>query len=397
LKAILNGKILTENSVQNEKVLIFNNKILEIVDKDKFYKEDYLKKYEKIEIIDAKGNYISPGFIDIHIHGSGGCDAMDGTIESIKTISETICQNGVTSFLPTTMTMGKEDIYKALDCIRVAKTEIFKGAKVLGAHMEGPFINEKYKGAQSATFISIPEYSFIHDYLDVIKIITLAPETDSNFEFIKKVRNNTDIILSIGHSNASYEEAVAAIDAGISHATHTFNAMTPLNHRNPGVVGAIFNTPISCELIADNIHVHPGAINTLLKVKEKKDVVLITDCMRAGSLSPGHYDLGGQEVVVDDNSARLINGTLAGSILKLNIALKNIYENTDLSLNEVINLVSINAAKVIKIDSTKGSIEENKDADLLILDSNFNILTTFVEGQIVFINKDGVLDESNNC
>lgn len=397
MKAIINGKILTENSVQSEKVLIFNNKIIEIIDEDKFYKEDYLQKYEKIEMIDAKGNYISPGFIDIHIHGSGGCDTMDATLDSIRTISETICKNGVTSFLATTMTMSKKDIYAALDCIRVAKTQSFKGAKVLGAHMEGPFINEKYKGAQSATFISKPEYSFIHDYLDVIKLITLAPETDNNFEFIKKVKNDTDIVLSIGHSNASYEEAVAAIDAGISHATHTFNAMTPLNHRNPGVVGAIFNKSISCELIADKIHVHPAAINTLLKVKEKKDVVLITDCMKAGSLSPGNYDLGGQEVVVDTNSARLLDGTLAGSILKLNVAAKNIYENTNLTLNEVINLVSINAAKVIKIDSIKGSIVENKDADLLILDSNFNVFTTIVEGQMVFMNKDGVLNESNNC
>lgn len=390
MKAIINGKILTKSSILIEKILIFNEKIIEIVDQNKFHEEDYHKKYENLEIIDAKGNYISPGFIDIHIHGSGGCDTMDGALDSIRTISETICKNGVTSFLPTTMTMQKKDIYTALDCIRVAKTQIFKGAKVLGAHMEGPFINEKYKGAQNKTFISKPEYSFIHDYLDIIKIITIAPETDTNLEFIKKVKNDTDIVLSIGHSNASYEEAIAAINAGISHATHTFNAMTPLNHRKPGVVGAIFNKTISCELIADKIHVHPAAMNTLLKVKGKKDVVLITDCMKAGSLSPGNYDLGGQKVVVNNNSARLLDGTLAGSILKLNEAAKNIYENTDLTLNEVINLVSINAAKIIKVDNTKGSIVENKDADLLILDSNFNIFTTIVEGQIVFMNEDGV-------
>jgi N-acetylglucosamine-6-phosphate deacetylase len=396
LKAIIKGKILTENSIESDKVLIFNNKIIEIVDEDIFYREDYDKKYDNLEIIDARDNYISPGFIDLHIHGSGGSDTMDCTIESIKTVSESICQNGVTSFLATTMTMSKADIYKAFDCIRFAKTKNFEGAKVLGAHMEGPFINEKYKGAQSAEFICKPKFSFIHDYLDIIKIITLAPETDSNFDFIKKVKADTNIVLSIGHSNASYEEAMTAIDAGVTHATHTFNAMTPLNHRNPGVVGAVFNSAISCELIADNIHVHPAAINTLLKVKEKKDIVLITDCMRAGCLSPGNYDLGGQEVIVNENSARLIDGTLAGSILRLNLAVKNIYENTNLTLNEVINLVSINAARVIKIDNIKGSIEENKDADLLILDSNFNIYTTFVEGKMVFINKDGVLNESNN-
>ncbi|MHB9940947.1 N-acetylglucosamine-6-phosphate deacetylase [Clostridium sporogenes] len=378
MKAIVKGKIIVGNEILENKVLLFEKKIIDILDRDNvcLSKNDY--------IIDAKGLYISPGFIDVHIHGSGGKDAMDGKIESIKVISNTIAKRGVTSFLPTTMTMAKEHIYKALDVIEQAMNMDLGGAKVLGAHLEGPFINPKYKGAQKVDFIKNPSFDFIKGYENVIKIITLAPEKDENFKFLKYIKENTDIVLSIGHSDATYEQAIAAIDNGISRATHIFNAMTPLNHRKPGIIGAIMNTDISCELIADNIHVHKGAINVLTKIKGKDKIILITDSMRAGCMNNGIWELGGQKVIVKNGSARLEDNTLAGSILTLDNAIKNMKNNIDASLCEIISMVTINPAKDINIYDKKGSIEKGKDSDIVIFDKDINIRMTIVEGNIVY-------------
>lgn len=384
MKIIKNGKIITKGNILIDKALVFEEKILDIIDEKNL--DEYIEKANiaNIEVIDAKGKYVSPGFIDIHVHGCGGSDTMDGTLEDIEIISSNVCKNGVTAFLPTTMTMEKEKIYEALNVIRKSMGIKNKGAKVVGAHMEGPFINPRLKGAQNEKYIEKPDYNFIKEYLDTIKIITLAPEMDKDYEFIKKVKRDTDIVLSIGHTNATYEEAMEAIELGVSHGTHTFNAMSPLHHRNPGVVGAIFNSDVTCELIADKIHVHPGAFNVLINVKGFNKVVLITDCMRAGNLNEGNYDLGGQKVIVKENSARLEDGTLAGSILSLNNGVKNIFKNTNLSLQQVVSMASINPAKVINMEHKKGSIEIGKDADIVVFDEEFNIKTTIVEGNIVF-------------
>ncbi|WP_138207348.1 N-acetylglucosamine-6-phosphate deacetylase [Haloimpatiens lingqiaonensis] len=384
MKIIKNGKIITKENIFIDKVLVFEEKILDIIEEKNL--DEYIEKANiaNIEVIDAKGKYVSPGFIDIHVHGCGGSDTMDGTLEDIEIISSNVCKNGVTAFLPTTMTMEKEKIYEALNVIRKSMGIKNKGAKVVGAHMEGPFINPRLKGAQNEKYIEKPDYNFIKEYLDTIKIITLAPEMDKDYEFIKKVKRDTDIVLSIGHTNATYEEAMEAIELGVSHGTHTFNAMSPLHHRNPGVVGAIFNSDVTCELIADKIHVHPGAFNVLINVKGFNKVVLITDCMRAGNLNEGNYDLGGQKVIVKENSARLEDGTLAGSILSLNNGVKNIFKNTNLSLQQVVSMASINPAKIINMEHKKGSIEIGKDADIVVFDEEFNIKTTIVEGNIVF-------------
>lgn len=384
MKAIVNAKIIMTNHVLEHKALLFDDKIKDIVNIEKFNTSMENNKYGELEIIDAKGNYLSPGFIDLHIHGSGGKDTMDGSIESLKIISSIIAKNGVTGFLPTTMTMDKEKIYKALESIRSGMKFEMEGAKILGAHMEGPFINQIYKGAQKEDYIIEPDYEFIKPYEDVIKIITLAPEKDTNFNFIRTVKKNTDIVLSIGHSNATYEEATSSIENGISHATHLFNAMSPLNHRKPGIVGAAFKSHISCELIADKIHVHPGVFQILIDIKGSNKIILITDSMRAGCMKDGVSELGGQKVIVKNNSARLEDGTLAGSILTLNRAVKNIVENTNLKIYEAVSLVSLNAAKEINLDSRKGSIERGKDADLVIFDEDFCVKRTIVEGKNVF-------------
>ncbi|KHD34875.1 N-acetylglucosamine-6-phosphate deacetylase [Clostridium acetobutylicum] len=381
MKAIINGKIITEDSILENKVLLFDEKIIDIVDEKNL---DRKTTY----VIDAEGNYVSPGFIDVHIHGFSGADTMDGSLDALKTISRDITKNGVTSFLPTTMTMDRQKIYTALDTIREASTKCLGGAKILGAHLEGPFISEKFKGAQAKTHILKPDYDFIKDYIDIIKIITLAPEEDENLEFIKTVKKNSDIVLSIGHSNASYDEAVNAIKNGINHVTHMFNAMTPLTHRNLGIIGAIFNNNIPSEIIADKIHLHPDIYKILIKTIGTNNITLITDCMRAGGLGDGVSELGGQKVIVKDDSARLENGTLAGSILTLNKAIKNVYENTDLKLNEVVKLATINPAKNINVFDKKGSLTNGKDSDITIFNDAFEIKLTIIGGDII---------ENSNC
>jgi len=383
IKAIVNGKLIMRDRIAYDSVIIFEKEIIDIISKDSFlqYKEE---SKEAILVIDAKGNYVSPGFIDIHIHGSAGYDTMDATTEALRTISTTLAANGVTAYLPTTMTMDIDSIYKAFDAIREAMQLEIKGAKILGIHMEGPFINEKYKGAQKADYIIRPDYDIIKDYLDIIKIITLAPEKDENYSFIKKLKGNSKITLSVGHSDASYEETMKAIENGITHATHTFNAMTPLNHRKPGIIGAIFASDITCELIADMIHIHPAIFNILANVKHKDKMVLITDSMRAGCMKDGTYELGGQKVIVKNGAARLQDGTLAGSVLTLNKAVKNMLVHSELEIYEAVAMASLVPAKVINIDNKKGSLEIGCDADIIIFDEDIDVSFTIVEGEIVF-------------
>lgn len=374
MKAIINGKIITRSGVLENKVLVFNETIQQIQE----------EVPTDCHVIDAKGMYIAPGLIDVHVHGSCGADTMDQTKEAIEVISAGISKNGVTSFLPTTMTMSQEDIYGALDVIRLCMNQPLKGAKVLGAHMEGPFINAIYKGAQSDKYIMKPNYQFIENYTDVIKLISYAPEMDDNYSFTKEVKEKTDITLSIGHTNADYNQAKEAFNCGCSHVTHLFNAMTPLNHREPGVVGAALTSDVFTELIADTIHVNQQLFQFVLNNKGKHKMVLITDSMRAGCMKDGVYDLGGQAVFVKDGAARLESGNLAGSVLTLNKAVYNFFKNTDITIDEAIHMASLNPATSIGIVNFKGSLEIGKDADISIFDEEMNCYLTIVEGRKVY-------------
>jgi N-acetylglucosamine-6-phosphate deacetylase len=381
MKALINGNIILKDKILEQYVIVFEKQIIDILSFN-----DYKQKYKNIEEIDAGGKYISAGFIDVHIHGANNSDVMDGTREALENIAQTIAKNGVTGFLATTMTMDKTTIKEALENIK-NNIDIDSGAKILGTHLEGPFINEKYKGAQSKEFIVAPEYDLIKEYVDIIKIITYAPEKDKDFEFTHKMCDcHKDITLSIGHSNATYNIAMEAIEKGARHITHLFNAMTGLHHRNPGIVGAAFNSDVSCEIIADNIHINPANYHIVFRQKSKDKIVLITDAMRAACLKNGKYDLGGQEVHVSNGAARLEDGTLAGSVLRLNGAVKNIYDELDISLVDLINLVTMNPAKVIGVDNIKGSIEKDKYSDFAIFDKDFNVYMTIVEGKVVYNN-----------
>jgi N-acetylglucosamine-6-phosphate deacetylase len=376
LKGIRNGKIILKDKILHNKAVLFNDKIVDLIE-DTNLPGDVLW-------IDAKGNYVSPGFIDIHIHGCNGNDAMDASEEALRSISEKLCESGVTGFLPTTMTMVRNDIHRALLNIRNCMNLNLKGARILGAHMEGPFINPIFKGAQYEKFIIAPEFNIIKDYIDTIRIITLAPERDVNSEFLEIIKEHKHIILSIGHSNATYNEAISAIEKGYKSITHCFNAMTGLHHRNPGIVGAAMNSNVYCELITDTIHVHPAVINVLTKVKVSDRIILVTDSMRAACLKPGTYDLGGQEVIVSSDSARLPDGTLAGSILTMNKAVKNMMINTSCELPEIVKMASFNPAELIGCSSDKGSIEKGKDADLIIFDEDIDVNLTVIDGEVCY-------------
>lgn len=374
MKAIINGKIITRSGVLENKVLVFNETIQQIQE----------EVPTDCHVIDAKGMYIAPGLIDVHVHGSCGADTMDQTKEAIEVISAGISKNGVTSFLPTTMTMSQEDIYGAFEVIRLCMNQPLNGAKVLGAHMEGPFINAIYKGAQLDKYIIKPSYQFIENYTDVIKLVSYAPEMDENYSFTKEVKEKTDITLSIGHTNATYNQAKEAFNCGCLHVTHLFNAMTPLNHREPGVVGAALTSDVFTELIADTIHVNQQLFQFVLDNKGKHKMVLITDSMRAGCMKDGVYDLGGQAVFVKDGAARLESGNLAGSVLMLNKAVYNFFKNTDLTIDEAIHMASLNPATSIGIENCKGSLEIGKDADISIFDEEMNCYLTIVEGREVY-------------
>ena len=374
MKAIINGKIMSRNKVLENKVLIFNEQIMGLEDEAPL----------NCEVIDAKGLYVSPGLIDVHIHGSCGFDTMDDDPLAIKHISQCIAKKGVTSFLPTTMTMEAEAIYKALEHVRYWMNQPLEGATVLGAHLEGPFINETFKGAQPAAHMIKPSFDFIKDYLDVIKLITYAPELDENHYFTKKVKAKTKITLSMGHTNASYEEAVSAFACGCSHVTHLFNGMRPLNHREPGAVGAALSQDVFCELIADMIHVNPGLYQFVLHNKGRDKVVLITDSMRAGCMKDGHYDLGGQPVRVKNGVARLEAGSLAGSVLTLNQGVHNFYRHTDTTIVDAVHMAALNPAKSLGISHRKGSLELGKDADIALFNDEFSCFLTICEGRVVY-------------
>ena len=383
MKAIINGKIILPNEIVENKILLFDEKILGIFD---CIPEEFK---DSVKVIDAKGIYVSPGFIDIHIHGNVGYDFMNTSLYENSLIEKSIASKGVTGYLMTTMTMSKEKIYSALKSARFNiknKNEKVVGAKPLGVHLEGPFLNEIYKGAQDPNFIIPPSSEFIEEFKDIIKVITYAPEKDINLEFTKYISNNTNIVLSMGHTNATYEEAVNAFKSGAKHVSHLFNAMTGLNHRDPGVVGAcLLNDGFKCELIVDTIHFNKDLLNLIVKSKKLEDIILVTDAMEATNMKDGIYSIGGHPVKVENNSARLVsNGALAGSVLNLNDAIKHFYNYTPLLLNEVIRLASLNPAKSLNIDNKKGSIEEGKDADIIIFDDNIECKMTIVEGNIVY-------------
>ena len=371
MRAIINAKFLVDDSILENKILLFEKNIVGFAD----------KVPEEVETIDAKGAYVSAGFIDLHIHGSGGADVMDATPEALETLSSTLLQTGTTSFLATTMTMSTSDIDNALQNIQTHASEV-SGANILGIHLEGPFINVLKHGAQDKEYVQQVNFELIENYMDEIKMITLAPEIAGSEDFVKRLtKEYPHMILSIGHSDASYEESKESFSWGISHATHLFNAMNAYHHRKPGIVGAVFDSDVTCDIIPDLIHTHASALELVHTVKKEK-LMLVTDAMRAGCMVCGTYDLGGRKVVVSEGKAELEDGTLAGSVLKMNEALRNMKIHTTMTIPALVNTVTKIPAQ--KLNIKKGQLKEGYDADIVIFDEDFSIIRTIINGDVKY-------------
>jgi len=373
MKAIVNGKIIHNKKILSGYTILFDEKIVAL---------ERLEPPEQCEIIDAKGSYVSAGFVDMHIHGSGGADVMDATPEALERISATLAEKGTSSFVATTMTMHQDAIISALDNI-VSNGSLVSGAKIRGIHLEGPFINPKKSGAQDPQYIQEPDFSWITPYLEHIRVMTIAPEMKGAEAFIKKISHSyPHIILSIGHSEADYEKAIESFGWGISHATHLFNAMPPFHHRAPAIVGAVFDSEVSTDIIADLIHTHPSILRTVQRVKRDR-LVLITDAMRAGCMKSGSYELGGQKVIVSEGKAVLESGVLAGSVLRLNEAIRNYSVHTEATLAEAVYAATTLPAQ--RLGLSAGVLKEGYDADIVIFDDLVEIQSVYIDGALSYM------------
>ena len=378
IKRMTNGTILWQDKWVLDMDLVYDEKIIGLIGKEEKYDQP-------CQMIDLQGNRVIPGLIDVHIHGYQGSDAMDAKESSLRNISTGIAANGVTSFLATTMTMPMERIVAALEAIRPLVGQHLSGAEILGVHLEGPFINPDYKGAQPEEAILLPEETILGTFHDIIKVVTIAPERQGAMDMIK--RWHESINFSLGHTAADYETAHEAFEIGAKSVTHLFNAMTGLHHRKPGVVGAALTHDCYCELIADGIHVQPVLFPMLKAAKGTDRILLITDCMQGANLPEGEYELGGQKVLVQDGKCTLASGTIAGSVLKLHDGLKRFSQNAACNEIDAIKMATINQARYLGVEASKGSIDVNKDSDLVVMTSDYDILKTIVKGKSVYENQ----------
>ncbi|MEY8627641.1 N-acetylglucosamine-6-phosphate deacetylase [Staphylococcus equorum] len=376
---IENGRIYTEEEIIERGYIIVKNDKITDVGKGDY--EGALTTY------DAQGQHVLPGFIDIHMHGGYGEDAMDASYDGLKHLAESLLSEGTTSFLATTMTQSDENITKALEnIIEYQKQQNdLKAADIVGIHLEGPFISEHKVGAQNPAYVQRPSIEKVQQFQKTannqIKVITFAPEVEGAHETLEALHDQ--IRFSIGHTVATFDETNEAVARGAKHVTHLYNAGTPFEHREPGVFGAAWtNDSLSTELIVDGIHSHPTAIQIAYKQKGNTRFFLITDAMRAKGMPDGEYDLGGQNVIVKGSEARLASGALAGSILKMNEGLKNLIQYTGDSLDNLWRVTSLNQAIALNIESQKGSLKVGKDADIVIVDDEITVQTTIKAGEI---------------
>ncbi|MEC2072729.1 N-acetylglucosamine-6-phosphate deacetylase [Alkalihalophilus marmarensis] len=383
---ITNVEIYEEmNLITNGFIKIHDGKIAEIGSMDTF------KCAETDTVLDYTNEYsLLPGFIDIHIHGANGADMMDSSVESLKTIAEYLPSEGTTSFLATTITQSEDLIEEALK-----QTALYKevkglnlGADMAGVHLEGPFISDKRAGAQPLHHIKEPDIELFNKWQECsnhqIKVVTMAPEETNGLAFLEEVQKNGTVV-SIGHSDATYPVIVEAVDKGLSHVTHLYNGMRGLHHREPGVAGAaIAHSELMVEMIVDGVHIHPTVVKSTYRAKGANEIILITDAMRAKGLGEGTYDLGGQEVKVENGKALLADGTLAGSIVKMDEAVRNMIAYTGCSLRDITKMTAENPAKQTEIWDNTGSITVGKDADLVLLDPHNQVVLTICKGNIAF-------------
>ncbi|MDX2075994.1 MAG: N-acetylglucosamine-6-phosphate deacetylase [bacterium] len=340
---------------------------------------------ENVQHINANGQTLTAGFIDIHVHGGMGYEAMDATPQALNALSVFYAQHGVTAFLPTTWTASHDAILSALTAISAMSETA--GARILGAHIEGPYINPNKPGAQSTEHVrraDMTEFEAWHS-TGVIKLMTIAPEFEENQRLIAFCTAH-NIVTSAGHTDATYDDMRHAITLGLRHTTHTFNAMRPLHHREPGTVGAALLLPeLRCEVICDGVHVHPQMVNLLWRMKGADGVILITDAVRGAGLADGtQYPLDGRVVTIRGGSAYLADNTLAGSTLTMDVALQNFIRFTGGTLDELWRCASLNAARALGVDDHMGSIREGNRADMVLLDPDLRVMMTIIGGKVVY-------------
>ena len=334
-------------------------------------------------VVDAKGMYLIPGLVDIHFHGCKGADMCDGTKEALDVITSYEASVGVTSVCPATMTIPKDELLEVMK--NAGNYEYSGGSHLVGINMEGPFISPAKKGAQAAENIMHCDYEYFSRLQKaangLIKLVDIAPEEPGAMEFIDRAKG--EVVISLAHTASGYDTAREAIERGASHATHLYNAMPPLNHREPGVIGAVRDSE-KChpELICDGVHIHPSVIRATFAMFGADRMILISDSMRATGMPDGQYTLGGLDVKVVGNHATLVSdGALAGSVTNLADCLRTVVKKMEIPLETAIACATINPAKSLGIEDTYGSIAPGKKANIVLLDENLELKMVIKDGQ----------------
>lgn len=390
---IQNGKVIFSDRIEeNISIVCEKGEIAEVLNSEN------LIPAEGDVVIDAKGNYISAGFIDIHTHGGGGHDFMDGTVEAFLGAAEKHAQHGTTALLPTTLTSTTEELIKMFAIFKEAKRTNTKGARFLGLHLEGPYFAYNQRGAQDPKYLRNPEpeeYNMIMSQSDDIVRWSLAPELPGALEFGKVLRDN-NILTAVAHSDAIYEEVLEAFDAGFTLATHLYSGMSTITRRNAyryaGVVEAAYLIDeMDVEIIADGVHLPKSLLQFVYKFKGPDRTALCTDSMRGAGMPDGESILGslekGQKVIIEDGVAKLPDRTaFAGSIATTDRLVRTMVELAEVPLIDAVKMMTLTPARIMKIDHRKGSIEKGKDADFVIFDNNIHVSHTIIEGNVIYKN-----------
>lgn len=335
-------------------------------------------------VIDAAGKMVVPGYVDIHIHGASGADCSDGTAEAFSTVASYLLEQGITSFLGTTMTLSEPDLLRAAEAAkRKIGVQTAGCAALCGLHMEGPFFNRQKKGGQNGDFLVKPDFEMFRRIQEAsgfhIRIVDVAPELPGSMEFIGKAKELCTV--SVAHTAADYDTAKEAFARGASHVTHLFNAMPPFHHRNPGVVGAAVEDAAFVELICDGVHIHPSVIRTVFRLFGRDRVCIVSDAMRACGLKSGVYRLGGQDVTVRDGTATLPDGTIAGSTTCIAESVRRAI-SFGVPPEDALCAVTLTPARAAHIENEVGSLEEGKRADILVLNDRFEPEVILQNGEI---------------